>query len=93
MKRGPRGTGCGLCHTRESLNEVQNHVNHLSALSGQILEHVIPKDDLSLNELDDLSGRNCELLYRMSLARCEVHEIPKDDLSSNGLDDLFGRSF
>ena len=84
--------GCGLCHTRESLNEVQNHVSHLNALSDQILEHVIPMDDLKWNVLGDLSGRSCGLLCQMSLGRCEVHEIPMDDQSLNELDDLSGRS-
>ena len=47
VTRGPHGTGCGRDQTRESLNEVQIHVNHLSALSDQFLVRVIPKDDLS----------------------------------------------
>jgi hypothetical protein len=92
--------GCGLCHTRESLNEVQNHVNHLSALNGQLLEHVIPTGGLSLNVLDDLFGRSFLLqkiclskVCQMMVCQCEVHEIPKGDLSLNELDDLFGRSF
>jgi hypothetical protein len=92
--------GCGLCHTRESLNEVQNHVSHLSALSDQILERVIPKDDLSLNELDDLFGRSfllqkicLSMVCRKMVCRCEVHEIPKDGLSLNELDGPNGRSF
>ena len=96
VKRGPRGMGCGLCHTRESLNEVQSHVSHLSALSDQILERVIPKDDRSWNVLVcrcGLNGRSCERLCQKNLCRCEVHEIPKDDRSSNELDDLSGRSF
>jgi hypothetical protein len=79
------------------LNEVQNHVSHLSGLSDQILERVIPMDGLSLNEPDDLNGRSFLLLCRMSfclskVCRCEVHEIPMDDLSWNVLDDLNGRS-
>jgi hypothetical protein len=57
-RRGPHGTGCGLCHTRESLNEVRIHETHLSALNDLILEHEIPKDDLSLIVLDALSGRS-----------------------------------
>jgi hypothetical protein len=75
-------------------------VNHLSALSDQILEHVIPKDGLSLNVLDDLFGRSFLLqkiclstVCQMMVCQCEVHVIPKGALSSNGLDDLFGRSF
>jgi hypothetical protein len=74
------------------LNEVQNHVSHLNALSDQILVHEIPKDGLSWNVLDGLSGRNYELLCRMSLCRCEENEIPKVGLSWNVLDDLNGRS-
>ena len=92
VKRGPHGMGCGLCHTRESLNEVQNRVSHLNALSDQLLEHVIPMDDLGWNVPDDLNGRSCELLCQRSLGWCEVHEIPKDGLSLNELDDLSGRS-
>ena len=46
-KCGPHGTGCGLCHTRVSLNEVRIHETHLNALNDLILEHEIPKDDLS----------------------------------------------
>jgi hypothetical protein len=87
-KRGPPGTGCGRGQTRESLNEVRSHVNHLSALSDQFLVHVIPKDGLSLNVLGDLSGRSFWLLMiclssfdQMKVDRCEVHEIPKGDLS------------
>ena len=53
-KLGPRGTGCGPCHTRESWNEVQIHVSRLNALGDQISERVIPKDGLSSNVLDDL---------------------------------------
>ena len=88
--------GCGLCHTRESLNEVQSHVSHLSALSDQILERVIPKDGRSWNVLVcrcGLNGHSCVLLCQKNLARCEVHVIPKDGRSSNELDDLSGRSF
>jgi hypothetical protein len=54
--------GYGLCHTRESLNEVQNHVTRLNALGDQFLERVIPKDGQSSNALDDprcdLNGRS-----------------------------------
>jgi hypothetical protein len=84
------------------LNEVQNHVSHLNALSDQILEHEIPMDDLSLNEPDDLNGRSFLLLCRMSfclskVCRCEVHEIPMDGQSWSVLDGLMdalsGRSF
>ena len=103
-KRGPRGTGCGHDQTRESLNEVQIHVSHLSALGDQFLVRVIPKDDLSLILLDDLSGRSFWLLMiylssfcQMKVGRCEVHEIPKDGQSLNVLDGLSdglnGRSF
>jgi hypothetical protein len=98
--RGPHGTGCGCGQTRESLNEAQIHVNHLSALSDQFLVHVIPMDGQSLIVLDDLIGRSFWLLMiclskvcQKMVCRCEVHEIPKDGQSSNVLDDLSGRSF
>ena len=79
LKRGLRGTGCGLCHTRVSLNEVQNHVTRLNALNGQFLEHVIPKDDRSSNELDDLSGRSFLLLCQKSFC------LSKDGQKKDGL--------
>jgi hypothetical protein len=86
------------------LNEVQIHVSPLSALGDQFLVRVIPKDDLSLILLDDLSGRSFWLLMiylgsfcQMKVGRCEVHEIPKDGQSLNVLDGLSdalsGRSF
>jgi hypothetical protein len=82
------------------LNEVQNHVSHLSALSDQILELEIPKDGQSLNVLDDLFGRSfllqkicLSMVCQKMVCRCEVHEIPKDDLSLNELDGPNGRSF
>jgi hypothetical protein len=40
------------------LIEVRIHENPLSALGDQFLERVIPKDGLSLNVLDGLSGRS-----------------------------------
>jgi hypothetical protein len=102
-KRGPRGTGCGHDQTRESLNEVRIHVSHLSALGDQFLERVIPKDGLSWNVLDGLSGRSFWCRGQMSFCLrkvcqkmvCQflVHVIPKDGQSSNVLDDLSGRSF
>jgi hypothetical protein len=65
--------------------------------------HEIPKDGLSLNELDDLSGRSFLPRDQMSFCLSKVcqkmvdqflvHEIPKDGLSLNELDDLSGRSF
>jgi hypothetical protein len=75
-----------------------------NALGDQFLERVIPKDGLSLNVLDGLSGRSFWLLMiclsnfcQMKVGRCEVHEIPKDGQSLNVLDDLSdalsGRSF
>jgi hypothetical protein len=48
------------------LNEVQNHVTHLSALGDQFLERVIPMDGLSWILLDDLSGRSFLLRGQMS---------------------------
>jgi hypothetical protein len=70
------------------LNEAQIHVNHLSALSDQFLECVIPKDGQSSNVLDDLSGRSFLLLglrsfcLRMVCQKkvCQFLEcvIPKD---------------
>jgi hypothetical protein len=100
--------GCGHDQTRESLNEVQNHVSHLSALGDQFLERVIPTDGLSLNVLVcpscDLNGRSSFRQFlclnsfcQMMVCRCEVHVIPKDGRSLNVLDDLMdalnGRSF
>jgi hypothetical protein len=84
------------------LNEVQNHVTHLNALGDRFLELVIPKDDLSLNALDDLSGRSflrhgqrsfcLSKVCQKKVGRCEVHVIPKDGRLIV-LDDLSGRSF
>jgi hypothetical protein len=102
--RGPHGTGCGRGQTRESLNEAQIHVNHLSALSDQFLVHVIPMDGQSLIVLDDLIGRSFWLLMICLSKVCQkmvcqflVHEIPKDGQSSNvrgdPMDGLSGRSF
>jgi hypothetical protein len=102
--RGPHGTGCGCGQTRESLNEAQIHVNHLSALSDQFLVHVIPMDGQSLIVLDDLIGRSFWLLMICLSKVCQkmvcqflVHEIPKDGQSSNvrgdPMDGLSGRSF
>ena len=86
--RGPHRTGCGRGQTRESLNEAQIRVNHLSALSDRFLVRVIPMDDLSWNVLDGLSGRSflhrgqmsfyLRKVCQMKVGRCEVHEIPKD---------------
>jgi hypothetical protein len=103
-KRGPRGTGCGHGQTRESLNEARIRVSRRSALSDQFLVHVIPKDDLSWNVLDDLIGRSFWLLMICLSKVCQkmvcqflVHEIPKDGQSSNvrgdPMDGLSGRSF
>jgi hypothetical protein len=86
------------------LNEVQIHVSPLSALGDQFLVRVIPKDDLSLILLDDLSGRSFWLLMICLSKVCQkmvcqflVHEIPKDGQSSNvrgdPMDGLSGRSF
>jgi hypothetical protein len=86
------------------LNEAQIHVSPLNALSDQFLVRVIPKDGLSLNVLDGLSGRSFLPQFRglsnfcqMKVGRCEVHEIPKDGQSLivlDGLSDaLNGRSF
>jgi hypothetical protein len=86
------------------LNEVRIHENPLSALGDQFLEHVIPKDGLSLIVLDGLkcglSGRSffrhflcLSKVCQMKVGRCEVHEIPKDDQNLYVLDDLSGRSF
>jgi hypothetical protein len=103
VKRGLRGTGYGHDQTRESLNEVQNHVTHLSALGDQFLERVIPKDGLSWILLDDLNGRSflrhgqmsfcLRMVCQKKVCRCEVHVIPKGVQSLNVLDDLSGRSF
>jgi hypothetical protein len=41
-----------------SLNEVRIHETRLNALNDLILEHEIPKDDLSSIVLDALSGRS-----------------------------------
>jgi hypothetical protein len=102
--RGPHGTGCGRGQTRESLNEAQIHVNHLSALSDQFLVHVIPMDGQSLIVLVALSGRSFLSLMICLSKVCQkmvcqflVHEIPKDGQSSNvrgdPMDGLSGRSF
>jgi hypothetical protein len=102
--RGPHGTGRGRGQTRESLNEAQIHVNHLSALSDQFLVHVIPMDGQSLIVLDDLIGRSFWLLMICLSKVCQkmvcqflVHEIPKDGQSlivlDGLLDALSGRSF
>jgi hypothetical protein len=102
-KRGPHGTGCGLCHTRVSLNEVQIHVSHRNALNDRFLEHVIPKDGLSSNVpvclRCGLSGRSflrqflcLNSFCQMKVCRCEVREIPKDGRLIVQ-DDLNGRSF
>jgi hypothetical protein len=93
--------GYGLCQTRESLNEVQIHVNHLNALSDQFLVRVIPKDGQSSNVLDGLSGRSCGFLCQMSFCLSMVcqkmvglilgYVIPKDGRLIV-LDGLNGRS-
>ena len=91
-KRGPRGTGYGHDQTRESLNELRNHVSHLNALSDQFLVHVIPMDGQSLivldGLLDGLSGRSFLHRGQMSFALRKVCQkmvgqflecvIPKD---------------
>jgi hypothetical protein len=98
--RGPHGTGCGRGQTRESLNEAQIRVNHLSALSDQFLVRVIPTDGQSLIVLDDLIGRSFWLLMiylssfdQMKVCQFLVHVIPKDGQSLIVQDDLSGRSF
>jgi hypothetical protein len=86
------------------LNEVQIHVSPLSALGDQFLVRVIPKDDLNLILLDDLSGRSFWLLMiclssygQKMVCQCEAHEIPKDDQSlillGDPMDALNGHSF
>ena len=96
--------GCGHDQTRESLNEVQNLVSHLSALGDQFSEHVIPKDGLGSNVPVCLkcgqSGRSFLPLLICLNSFCQMKvgqflecEIPTDGLSLNALDDLFCRSF
>ena len=74
-------------------------MSHLSALGGQFLVRVIPKDGLSLNVLVclrcGLSDRSFLRQFRglsnfcqMKVGRCEVNEIPKDGQSLIVLDDL-----
>jgi hypothetical protein len=87
--------GCGHDQTRESLNEVQNHVSHLNALGDLFLERVIPTDGQSSNVPVCLkcgqSGRSFLHHGLMSFALrmvCQKKdgqflecEIPKDGLS------------
>jgi hypothetical protein len=73
------------------LNEVRIHETHLNALNDLILEHEIPKDDLSSIVLACRCGLFCRSFSPLMIYpskdgqkmgdQFEVREIPKDDLS------------